>query len=47
VEKSKVMRISGQPYAIKIIINQKQLENVEYFSYLGSMIKIMQGVHEK
>jgi hypothetical protein len=38
VEKTKVMRISKQPYPIKIMIDQKQLENVEYFSYLGSLI---------
>jgi hypothetical protein len=38
VEKTKVMRISGQPSPIKIMIDQKQLENVEYFNYLGSMI---------
>jgi hypothetical protein len=38
VEKSKVMRISRQPYQIKIMIDQKQLENVEYLSYLGSII---------
>jgi hypothetical protein len=36
--KAKVMRISWQPSPIKIRIDQKQLENVEYFSYLGSMI---------
>jgi hypothetical protein len=28
VEKTKVMRISRQPYPIKIVIDQKQLENV-------------------
>jgi hypothetical protein len=28
VEKTKVMRISRQPYPIKIMIDQKQLENV-------------------
>jgi hypothetical protein len=44
VEKTKVMRISRQPSPIKIMIEQKQLENVEYFNYLGSM---MQGVHVK
>jgi len=33
VEKTKVMRISRQPLAVKIIIDQKQLENVEYFKY--------------
>jgi hypothetical protein len=38
VEKNKVMRISRQPSPIQIMINQKQLENVEYFNYLGSMI---------
>jgi hypothetical protein len=38
VEKTKVMRSSMQPSPIKIMIDQKQLENVEYFSYLGSMI---------
>jgi hypothetical protein len=32
------MRISRQPSRIKIRIDQKQLENVEYFVYLGSMI---------
>jgi hypothetical protein len=45
VEKIKVVRISGQPCPIKIIIDQKQLKNVEYFNYLGSMITMMQGVH--
>jgi hypothetical protein len=38
VEKTKEMRISRQPYPIKVIIDQKQLENVEYFNYFGSMI---------
>jgi hypothetical protein len=38
VEKPKVMRISRQPSPIKVMIDQKQLENVEYFNYLGSMI---------
>jgi hypothetical protein len=32
------MRISRQPSPTKIMIDQKQLENVEYFNYLGSMI---------
>jgi hypothetical protein len=32
------MKISSQPSPIKIMIDQKQLENVEYFNYLGSMI---------
>jgi hypothetical protein len=38
VEKTKVMRISRQPSSIKIMIDQKQLKNVEYLNYLGSMI---------
>jgi hypothetical protein len=38
VGKTKVMRISRQPSPIKIMIDQKQLENVEYFKYLGSVI---------
>jgi hypothetical protein len=32
------MRISRQPNPMKIMIDQKQLENLEYFNYLGSMI---------
>jgi hypothetical protein len=32
------MRISRQPSPMKIMIDQKQLENAEYFNYLGSMI---------
>jgi hypothetical protein len=32
------MRISRQPSPMKIMIDQKQLENVEYCNYLGSMI---------
>jgi hypothetical protein len=32
------MRISRQLSPLKIIIDQKQLEDVEYFNYLGSMI---------
>jgi hypothetical protein len=38
VEKTKVMRISRQPLPVKIIIYQKQLENVEYFKYLSSIL---------
>jgi hypothetical protein len=36
VEKTKLMRISRQPFPVKIVIDQKQLENVESFKYLGS-----------
>jgi hypothetical protein len=38
VEKTKVMRISRQPFQVKLVIDQKQLENVESFKYLGSML---------
>ena len=38
VEKTKVIRISRQPSPVTITIDQKQLENVEYFKYLGSML---------
>ena len=38
VERTKVMRISRQPSPITITIDQKQLENVKYFKYLGSML---------
>jgi hypothetical protein len=37
-EKTKVMRISRQPLTVKIMIDQKQLENVESFKYLGSIL---------
>jgi len=35
VEKTNVMRISRQPFPVQIMIEQKQLENVEYLKYLG------------
>jgi len=38
VEKTKVMGISRQPSPVTIMIDQKQLENVECFKYLGSML---------
>ena len=37
MEKTKVMSISRKPFRVKIMIDQKQLENVEYFKYLGSI----------
>jgi hypothetical protein len=39
VEKTKVVRISRQPSPVQMI-DQKQLENVEYFDCLGIMIII-------
>jgi hypothetical protein len=38
VENTKVMRISRQPSPVKIMIDQKQLDNVESFKYLGSIL---------
>jgi len=38
VEKTKVMRISRQPLPVNIIVDQKQLENVKSFKYLGSIL---------
>jgi len=38
VGKTKVMRISRQPFPVKIMIEQKQLENVESFKYLSSTL---------
>jgi len=38
VEKTKIMGISKQPFPVKIMIDQKQVENVESFKYLGSML---------
>jgi len=35
VEKTKVRRISRQPFQVKIMIDQTQLENVESFKYLA------------
>jgi hypothetical protein len=37
-EKTKVMRISRQPFLVKLMIDQKQMENVESFKYLDSML---------
>jgi hypothetical protein len=37
VERIKVMRISRQQPTVRIMIGQKQPENVEYFNYLCSM----------
>ena len=38
VEETKVMRISRQPSPLQFMIDHKQLENVEYFNNLDSMI---------
>ena len=38
VGKKKVMRISRQTFPVKTMTDQKQLENVESFKYLGSIL---------
>jgi len=38
LDKTKVIRISRQPFPVKITIDQKQLENVESFKYLSSIL---------
>jgi hypothetical protein len=38
VEKTKVMRISKQPSPVQMMIVQKQLQDVAYLNYLGSLI---------
>ena len=38
VEKTKVMTISRQPSTVTIMIDQIQLENVECFKYLRSIL---------
>jgi hypothetical protein len=38
MKKTKLMRISRQSFPVKIMIDQKQLENVESFKYLGSIL---------
>jgi hypothetical protein len=35
---NKIKRISRQPSPVKIMINQKQLENVESFKYLDNIL---------
>jgi len=37
-KKTKLMRISKQSFPEKNMIDQKQLENVESFKYLGSIL---------
>jgi len=38
VRKTKIMRISRQPFPVKIMKHQKQLEHVESSKYLGSIL---------
>jgi hypothetical protein len=38
LDKPMTQRIPKQPFPVEIMIDQKQLENMEYLSYLGSLI---------
>lgn len=38
VDKSMTLRIPKQLFPVQIMTDQKELENVEYLSYLGSLI---------
>jgi len=38
VANTKVTKISWQPSPMQIMVDQNQLENMEYFDYWGSMI---------
>jgi hypothetical protein len=38
VVKTKAMRISRKPFPLQIVTGQKQLQNLEYINYSGSMI---------
>ena len=40
-----VMRILKQPSPVRIAIDAKQLENVEYYNCVNSMITVMHDVH--
>jgi hypothetical protein len=44
VGKTKVIRISRQPFPVKLLIDQNKLENVESSKYLGSMLTVKQNV---
>jgi hypothetical protein len=46
VEKAKVSRISWQPSQMKIMIDQKQPENVKYFIYFGSITNVAKCTRE-
>jgi hypothetical protein len=39
VEKTKVMRISRKPSPLQMMIDHKQLKNMENFKYVSSMTK--------
>ena len=38
IEETKVMRISRQRSSLQSMIDKKQLENVEFFSHVGSLL---------
>jgi hypothetical protein len=41
------MRIPREPSTLEIMIAWNKLENVEYFSCVGNMIKMMQDIQVK
>ena len=43
-KKTKVIQISRQPFPVKIVIDQKQLENVESFKSFGIILTNMEHV---
>jgi len=47
VGKTKVMRILRQPSPVIIMIERKELDNVECFKYLGIILKMMEDVRVK
>jgi hypothetical protein len=47
VEKTKVMRISRRPTPVAVKIDQKQLENVKCFRYLGRCKKLSDDLGDR
>jgi hypothetical protein len=45
--KNKVVEISRQPSPVHSMVDQIELENVEYFKYLSNMTKVTQDVEMK
>ena len=37
-KKTKIILISRQPFLVQIVMYQKQLEKMEYFNYLSSLV---------
>ena len=39
-KETKTIRILREPTPLQVMIDQKQLENVEYLNYLGSIVTV-------